>query len=205
MHELKELNHLQLSRFSYIVGLDEVGRGPLAGPVVAAAVILKENTIIPELTDSKKLSEKKRNALVPIIKDVALDWSIARAEVEEIDALNILVASLLAMRRAVLSLKIKPDFALVDGNKCPDLSCPSHAVIKGDSKIASISAASVLAKVERDQEMIAMEEVYPGYGFAKHKGYPTQLHMAALQNLGASIIHRKSYGPVQKIIRENNS
>lgn len=183
-----------------IAGVDEVGRGPLAGPVVAAAVILDPENPIEGLADSKKLTEKRREALVVEIKEKALAWSIARAEVEEIDRINILQASLLAMKRAVETLSHSPELALIDGNHCPDLGCRMEAIIKGDSKEPAISAASILAKVARDTEMAEMEQVYPGYGFAKHKGYPTKQHRDAILKLGITPIHRRSYAPVQKML-----
>jgi len=183
-----------------IAGVDEVGRGPLAGAVVAAAVILDPNNPIEGLADSKKLTEKRREKLFPMIQEGALAWCVARASEAEIDELNILQASLLAMRRAVLGLQIKPDRVLVDGNRCPDLPYPSEAIIKGDSLVPAISAASILAKVVRDREMVAFEETYPGYGFSKHKGYPTAQHIQALNALGITPIHRRSFGPVKKLI-----
>jgi ribonuclease HII len=160
-----------------IVGVDEVGRGPLAGPVVAAAVILDPNRPIEGLADSKKLSEKKRESMELAIKENSLAWSLGRAEVEEIDSLNILQASLLAMKRAVESLNISPSHALVDGNKCPDLACSVEAIVGGDSSEPVISAASIIAKVARDREMRELDIKYPGYGLAKHKGYPTKAHI----------------------------
>lgn len=183
-----------------IAGVDEVGRGPLAGPVVAAAVILDPAKPIEGLADSKKLTEKRREALVVEIKEKALAWSVARAEVEEIDRINILQASLLAMKRAVETLSHSPELALIDGNHCPELDCRMEAIIKGDSKEPAISAASILAKVARDSEMAEMEQVYPGYGFAKHKGYPTKQHREAILKLGITPIHRRSYAPVQKML-----
>ena len=183
-----------------IAGVDEVGRGPLAGPVVTAAVILDPNNPIAGLDDSKKLTEKKRIILAEQIKEKALCYSIARAEYTEIDELNIFQATLLAMKRAVAGLTMKPDRVLVDGKFCPDIPFPCEAVIKGDSRVAAISAASILAKVNRDNEMIAMEENYPGYGFAKHKGYPTKVHIEALEKLGITPIHRRSFKPVKKIL-----
>lgn len=183
-----------------IAGVDEVGRGPLAGPVVTAAVILDPEKPIEGLMDSKKLTEKKREMLAIEIKEKALCYSIARAEFSEIDTLNIFHATLLAMRRAVANLSIKPEMVLVDGKFCPEIPFPCEAVIKGDAKVAAISAASILAKVSRDNEMILMEEQYPGYGFAKHKGYPTKLHIEALQKLGITAIHRRSFKPVQKLL-----
>jgi ribonuclease HII len=191
-----------MTKSELIVGVDEVGRGPIAGPVVAAAVILDPNHSIEGLNDSKKLSEKKRDLLAPIIKEHALAWALGRAEVEEIDEINILQASLLAMKRAVEALAIKPSHALVDGNKAPDLACTVTTIIKGDEKEPAIAAASILAKVSRDQEMVEFEAVYPGYGLAKHKGYPTKQHLQALDDLGITPIHRRSFGPVKKKIKE---
>ena len=185
-----------------VAGVDEVGRGPLAGAVVAAAVILDPEKPISGLTDSKKLSEKKRDVLFDIIQRDALAWAIGRAEVEEIDSLNILHASLLAMRRAVEQLQPKAEYALIDGNRCPQLSCPSEAIVKGDLTVPCISAASIIAKVTRDREMEALDKTYPGYGLAQHKGYPTQVHMEALKKLGPSIIHRRSFGPVAALLAE---
>lgn len=184
----------------YVAGVDEVGRGPLAGPVVAAAVILDPKHRIDGLADSKKLTEKKRETLSDNIQNKALAWCIARADVEEIDEINILQASLLAMKRAVEGLKVSPSLALIDGNKLPDLSCEMEAIIKGDSKEACISAASIIAKVARDNEMIEMDKLYPGYGFAQHKGYPTKQHKEAIVRLGVTPIHRTSYAPVQKLL-----
>ena len=183
-----------------LAGVDEVGRGPLAGPVVAAAVILDPDRPIEGLMDSKKLSESRREQLAELIKERALSWSLGRAEVEEIDEINILQASLLAMQRAVEGLNIKPERALVDGNKLPKLPCPAEAIIKGDSLIASISAASIIAKVARDNEMLELDKKYPGYGLAKHKGYPTKLHLQALAEQGVSPIHRVSYKPVRQFL-----
>ncbi len=186
--------------FQFIAGVDEVGRGPLAGPVVAAAVILDPNKPIEGLADSKKLSESKRQQLALEIKEKAMAWSIARADIKEIDEINILQASLLSMKRAVETLSKSPDLALIDGNKLPDLPMAMEAIIKGDCKEACISAASIIAKVDRDDEMIAMDAIYPGYGFAKHKGYPTKQHREAIQTLGITPIHRRSYAPVQKLL-----
>ncbi len=182
-----------------MAGVDEVGRGPLAGPVVAAAVILDENFIIEGLADSKALTGGKREKLAVKIKEHSLAWAIGRAEFDEIDNINILKASLLAMKRAVEALSLTPDYVLVDGNHCPQISYPVEAIIKGDSKVAAISAASIIAKVTRDKEMEKMEESYPGYGFAKHKGYPTKQHLQALEDLGICPIHRRSYAPVRRI------
>lgn len=184
----------------YIAGVDEVGRGPLVGAVVTAAVILNPNQPIEGLADSKKLSEKRRIALAEEIKAKALSWSFGRAEPEEIDRLNILHATMLAMRRAVAGLAITPDFVLVDGNRIPPLPMPAQAVVKGDSLVAEISAASILAKVARDLEMAELDKQYPAYGFAQHKGYPTKLHFEKLAELGATPFHRKSFAPVAKIL-----
>ncbi len=184
----------------YIAGVDEVGRGPLAGPVVAAAVILDPERPIAGLADSKKLSEKRRDAMDQIIRENALAWSLGRAEVAEIDSMNILQASLLAMRRAVEALHIAPSHALVDGNKCPKLACSVEAIVGGDSSEPAISAASIIAKVARDREMVELDLKYPGYGLAKHKGYPTKVHLEALRELGVTEIHRRSFGPVRRLI-----
>ena len=183
-----------------LAGVDEVGRGPLAGPVVAAAVILDPARPIAGLADSKALTEKRRAALDIEIREKALAWALGRAEVEEIDALNILQASLLAMQRAVAALSIAPEYAVVDGNRLPLLLCPALAIIKGDQTVAAISAASIIAKVARDSEMIALDTHYPGYGLALHKGYPTKAHVLALDVLGVSAIHRRSFGPVRKLL-----
>ena len=188
----------------YIAGIDEVGRGPLAGPVVTAAVILDPNRPILGLADSKRLTEKSREILAATIKQDALAWAIGRAEPEEIDQLNILQATLLAMKRAVESLSIVPSHALVDGNQAPNLMCPVTTIIKGDQTEPAIAAASIIAKVSRDKEMILMEEYFPGYGFAKHKGYPTKMHQDALIKLGVSEIHRRSFKPVQLVIEAHN-
>lgn len=186
-----------------VAGVDEVGRGPLAGDVVTAAVILDPDKRVEGLDDSKKLSEKKRDYLFDLIQERALSWSIARCSVDEIDRFNILQASLLAMKRAVETLTIQPEHVLVDGNKIPDWSYQAEAVVKGDSRVACIAAASILAKVTRDREMERYECEYPGYGFAKHKGYPTQLHRDALQSLGVTPIHRRSYAPVKQVMDSN--
>jgi ribonuclease HII len=181
-----------------VCGIDEAGRGPLAGPVVAAAVILDPARPIAGLNDSKKLSEKKRDALAELIRERALAWCVAEATVEEIDRLNILHATMLAMQRAVAGLSIKPESALVDGNRCPKLAIPAEAVVKGDGKIASIAAASILAKTVRDAGMMVLHEQYPYYGFDRHMGYPTEAHRAALVEHGASPVHRRSFGPVAR-------
>lgn len=183
-----------------IAGVDEVGRGPLVGAVVTAAVILDPNNPIEGLMDSKKLSEKKRLALAEEIKAKALSWSLGRAEPAEIDELNILHATMLAMQRAVAGLHIQPDFILVDGNRPPLFSVPTQAVVKGDSLVAEISAASIIAKVARDQEMDELDKQFPQYGFAKHKGYPTKLHFEKLIEFGATPYHRKSFAPVKKVL-----
>ncbi len=187
---------------AYIAGVDEVGRGPLAGPVVTAAVILDPNNPIEGLMDSKKLSQKRRESLALEIKQKALSWSIGRSEVEEIDQINILNATMKAMTRAVNALSIKPHKVLIDGNRIPsDLMINAEAVIKGDSLVEEISAASIIAKVERDQEMEVMDKKYPEYGFAKHKGYPTKAHISALKASGITEIHRKSFKPVSDLIK----
>ena len=179
-----------------ICGIDEAGRGPLAGTVVAAAVILDPLQPIAGLNDSKKLSEKKRLLLADLIRQRAVAWSVASASVEEIDRLNILQATFLAMQRAVAGLSVRPEGAMVDGNRCPKLDMPCEAVVKGDGKIASIAAASILAKTVRDAEMLALHEQYPLYGFDRHMGYPTAAHFEALRTHGASPVHRRSFGPV---------
>nr|WP_205420612.1 ribonuclease HII [Ursidibacter arcticus] len=183
-----------------IAGVDEVGRGPLVGAVVTAAVILDPNNPITGLADSKKLSEKRRIALAEEIKQKALCWSLGRAEPDEIDQLNILHATMLAMQRAVAGLAIQPDFVLVDGNRIPPLTMPAQAVVKGDSLVTEISAASILAKVARDAEMDELDQRYPEYGFAQHKGYPTKLHFEKLAELGVTPFHRKSFAPVAKAL-----
>ena len=183
-----------------MAGVDEVGRGPLAGPVIAAAVILDPENPIQGLMDSKKINEKKRILLAKEIREKALSWAMGRAEHDEIDSINILQASLLAMKRAIESLSIQPELVLVDGVHCPDIIYKVEAVIKGDSKIPAISAASIIAKVARDSEMIALDSQYPGYGFSQHKGYPTKMHVNALKELGVSSIHRKSFAPVKQLL-----
>ncbi len=182
-----------------VCGIDEAGRGPLAGPVVAAAVILDPARPIQGLNDSKKLSEKKRVALAEEIREKAVAWCVAEANIEEIDRLNILHATMLAMQRAVAGLAVRPISALVDGNRCPKLEIPVEAVVKGDGKIASIAAASILAKTVRDAGMLELHALYPQYGFDRHMGYPTAAHFAALQAHGASPVHRKSFGPVAQL------
>lgn len=183
-----------------LAGVDEVGRGPLAGDVVAAAVILNPEKMITGLDDSKKLTERKREKLFPEIQQQALSWCVARANVDEIDELNILHASLLAMKRAVEGLAVQPEHVLVDGNKLPTWDYSAEAVVKGDSRVQAIAAASILAKVVRDREMVAFDTMYPGYGFAGHKGYPTKVHMNALASLGVTPIHRKSFAPVRRLL-----
>ena len=184
-----------------VADVDEVGRGPLAGDVVAAAGILAESP--PEgVTDSKMLSPERREALAERIRDEAVSWALGRATVAEIDELNILQASLLAMRRAVEALFIQPSLVLVDGNRLPKLSYEARAIVKGDLTEPSIGAASILAKVQRDAEMLALHEQYPEYGFDRHKGYPTKAHLAALETAGVSPVHRRSFGPVRRLLAD---
>lgn len=185
-----------------VAGVDEVGRGPLCGPVVTAAVILDPARPILGLNDSKKLSEARREALFDEIREKALAWCIARAEVEEIDRLNILQATMLAMQRAVEGLGVQPRLALIDGNRCPKLAVPSAPVIQGDGQVPAIAAASILAKVSRDREMCALDLIYPGYGLAGHKGYPTPAHLEALRRLGPTLIHRRSFAPVRILLEQ---
>ena len=182
----------------YVAGVDEAGRGPLAGPVYAAAVILDPAREIIGIADSKQLSARARQRLAAEIREHALAWAVARVDNLEIDRINILNASLSAMVFAVESLKIAPQLALVDGAICPRLGCEVRAVVRGDATVASIGAASILAKVSRDEEMERMELAYPGYGFARHKGYPTAEHLAALARLGICPIHRRSFAPVRR-------
>lgn len=186
----------------WVAGVDEVGRGPLAGPVVTAAVILDPQHPIADLADSKKLGEKKREQLAVQIREYALAYAIGRAEVAEIDELNILQATLLAMQRAVLAIRPLPHHVLVDGNRCPELPCSAEAVIQGDGRVAAISAASILAKVSRDREMRQLDKLYPGYGLAAHKGYPSPQHLQALQHLGPSPVHRRSFAPVRRLFED---
>lgn len=183
-----------------VCGVDEAGRGPLAGPVYAAAVILDVVHPIAGLADSKKLSEKKRDALAVEIKARAAAWAIAEASVEEIDDLNILQASLLAMKRAVEALSVRPQEVWADGLYCPDTGLPGRAVVKGDSSVAAISAASILAKTARDSFMLRLHQQYPQYGFDVHKGYPTAAHLAALRAHGVSSVHRRSFRPVRELL-----
>lgn len=185
-----------------IAGVDEVGRGPLVGDVVAAAVILDPANPIEGLTDSKKLSHKRREQLAIEIKERALAWCIASASPQEIDEINILHASMLAMQRAVEGLKITPDHVKVDGNRCPKLKLSVEAIVKGDAKVAEIGAASIIAKVYRDQQMVELDRAYPKYGFAKHKGYPTAEHLALLQQHGVLPQYRRSFGPVKRLLEE---
>ncbi len=197
---------VELTPFEYpqgyqlIAGVDEVGRGPLVGDVVTAAVILDPNNPIEGLNDSKKLSEKKRLALLPEIKEKALAWAVGRCSPEEIDELNILQATMVAMQRAIAGLKVQPDLVLIDGNRCPELPMDSQAVVKGDLRVAEISAASIIAKVVRDQEMEELDKQYPQFGFAKHKGYPTKAHFEVIEQHGVISEHRKSFKPVKKAL-----
>ncbi|HCG7914740.1 TPA: ribonuclease HII [Vibrio parahaemolyticus] len=186
--------------YQLIAGVDEVGRGPLVGDVVTAAVILDPNNPIEGLNDSKKLSEKKRLALLPEIKEKALAWAVGRCSPEEIDELNILQATMVAMQRAIAGLKVQPDLVLIDGNRCPELPMDFQAVVKGDLRVAEISAASIIAKVVRDQEMEELDKQYPQFGFAKHKGYPTKAHFEAIEQHGVISEHRKSFKPVKKAL-----
>ena len=193
MNWLEYENKVISSGYKNVCGVDEAGRGPLAGPVCAAAVILPEHTIIEGVNDSKKLSEKKREALFDIITEQAEDWSIGFATVEEIEEINILNAAMLAMKRAVEGLKIPVDFAIIDGNRKPSLNIDCEAVVKGDAKSMSVAAASILAKVSRDRILRQYAIDYPQYGFEKHKGYGTAAHIAALREFGPCPIHRKSF------------
>ena len=181
-------------------GVDEAGRGPLAGPVSAAAVILDPDRPIVGLDDSKRLTPRRREVLELEIQDKALAWAVAFASVEEIDRINILQASLLAMQRAVEALELTPRLALIDGNRCPRLTCVAEAVIGGDALVPVIGAASILAKVARDREMLWLDACHPGYGFARHKGYPTRDHVAALRKLGPCEQHRRSFRPVRELL-----
>ena len=195
----------QRPQVQLICGVDEVGRGPLVGAVVTAAVILDPNNPISGLNDSKKLSEKKRLQLAEEIKAKALSWSLGRAEVHEIDSLNILHATMLAMTRAVQGLHIQPEWALIDGNRVPkDIGVQASAVVKGDALVPEISAASILAKVARDEEMQQLDAAYPQYGFAGHKGYPTAEHLAAIKTHGVINEHRRSFKPVRDVLEQMN-
>ena len=189
-------------RCEYCAGVDEVGRGPLAGPVYAAAVVLDPFIGIDGLRDSKALSAKRREELNAIICSASADFSIGRVDVEEIDRINILEASLLAMQRAVNGLRVPLDFVLVDGNRAPPFSCPSGCLFKGDTKFDAIKAASIVAKVARDTEMCELDSLYPGYGFAQHKGYPTPMHLEALKRLGLCPIHRMSFTPCKELLHQ---
>ncbi len=197
---------VELSPFEYpagyqlIAGVDEVGRGPLVGDVVTAAVILDPNNPIEGLNDSKKLSEKKRLALLPEIKEKALAWAVGRCSPQEIDELNILQATMVAMQRAIAGLNVQPELVLIDGNRCPELPMDSQAVVKGDLRVAEISAASIIAKVVRDAEMEELDKQYPQFGFAKHKGYPTKAHFEAIEQHGVIDQHRKSFKPIKKAL-----
>ena len=185
-----------------VAGVDEAGRGPLAGPVVAAAVILDATRPIPGLRDSKQLTPGQRENLAVQIRNRSLAWAVAWADHEEIDRLNILQASLLAMARAVAALALEPLQVWVDGNRCPPVPQPVTAIVKGDSKVPAISAASILAKVERDAAMCRLDVLYPDYGFAVHKGYPTPAHLAALDEHGACAVHRRTFGPVRRCLEK---
>jgi ribonuclease HII len=188
-----------------IAGVDEAGRGPLAGPVTAAAVILDPEDLIVDLADSKRLSAARRAALEAEVTRRSLSWSVAWASVAEIDRLNILEATLLAMQRAVAALEVVPGCALIDGNRCPRLPCRTEGVVGGDARVPAISAASILAKEARDREMRRLDRLYPGYGLARHKGYPTREHLAALLALGPSPAHRRSFGPVRSALAPGRS
>jgi len=191
---------IDLTAYKLIAGVDEAGRGPLVGSVVAAAVILDEMQPIAGLNDSKKLTPKKRELLAEEIKEHAKAWSISSIEPEVIDEINILQASLLAMKKAIEGLLIEPDFALIDGNKLPGLRCKAQAIVKGDARVQSIAAASILAKVERDKQMFELHKLYPQYEFDRHKGYPTKVHMALLEEHGPCPEHRKTFGPVRRLL-----
>lgn len=199
-----ELFLVQLDYGSQLIaGVDEAGRGPLAGAVFAAAVILDPQQPLAGLRDSKKLSEARRDLLAPLIKQTALAWCVAQATVEEIDQLNILQATMLAMQRAVEGLKLRPDLVLIDGNRCPLLSVAARAIIKGDDKVEAISAASILAKTARDAALMALHETYPDYAFDRHKGYPTALHLERLREHGVSPVHRLTFAPVRALLKKS--
>lgn len=185
-----------------ICGVDEAGRGPLAGPVFAAAVILDRERPIPGLRDSKKLNEARRDELAPLIREHSIAWAVAKASEEEIDRLNILQASLLAMKRAVYALSTVPTLALIDGNKCPVMRIQSIAIVEGDDKIEAISAASILAKTARDAALVKLHKKYPQYGFDQHKGYGTALHLERLREHGPSVVHRRSFAPVRALLEK---
>ncbi|MEY8204959.1 MAG: ribonuclease HII [Bermanella sp.] len=202
MNEIIPQEHVLIQQAMVYCGVDEAGAGPLCGDVVAAAVILDPQNPIAGLNDSKKLSEKKREALFPQIKEKALAYCIARASVAEIEDINILHARMLAMTRAVNGLTLAPQHALIDGNRLPlNLCCDATAIVKGDALVAAIAAASVLAKVQRDHEMLALDAIYPQYGLAQHKGYPTKAHIAALNEHGPVDIYRKTFGPVKALLK----
>lgn len=185
-----------------VAGVDEAGRGPLAGPVYAAAVIFRKDEPVFGVADSKKLTGARREELFDRIQQEAAAWSIARAEVEEIDRLNILHATMLAMQRAVAGLSVPPDHVLVDGNRSPEFDCPSTPIVRGDDRVALIGAASILAKVARDRDLLRLDAEYPGYGFARHKGYGTKAHMQALRTLGPCPAHRRSFAPVRNLLQQ---
>jgi len=192
-----------MAKYQNCAGVDEVGRGPLAGPVYAAAVVLNPKKLINGLRDSKQLTAKRRVVLDEIIREESVAYSIARAEVSEIDEINILQASMLAMQRAVKGLSVVADFVWVDGNRSPEFDCDSKWLVKGDTKLDCIKAASILAKVARDKEMELLDKIYPVYGLARHKGYPTAFHLAALRKHGPSSIHRMSFAPCREWSRRN--
>jgi ribonuclease HII len=200
MSQMKLTLAYNLGAETLIAGVDEAGRGPLAGPVIAAAVILDPQRPIRGVADSKQLTPLQRSRLEVEIQARALSWAVGRAEVEEIDRINILQATLLAMQRAIAALDPAPRHALIDGDRCPRLPCPAVAIVQGDQKVAAIAAASILAKVARDREMEALDAHYPGYGFARHKGYTTREHVRALRRLGATPIHRRSFQPVYDVL-----
>jgi ribonuclease HII len=185
-----------------VCGVDEAGRGPLAGPVYAAAVILDPGRPIEGLRDSKKLTEARRNALAPLIREQALAWAVAECSHEEIDTLNILQATMLAMRRAVEALATMPTIALIDGNRCPQMTVRAHAIVEGDDKVHAISAASILAKTARDAALVQLHAAYPQYAFDQHKGYSTALHLARLREHGPCAVHRRSFAPVRALIAQ---
>lgn len=205
MNRISDTVSLEDDADTILAGVDEAGRGPLAGPVVAAAVVLSVSHPIDGLADSKTLSALRREALAVKIRTHATAWALGVASVEEIDQLNILQATLLAMQRAVSGLGLTPGLVLVDGNRAPNLFCPVRAVVRGDALIKSISAASILAKVARDAILQKLDSEYPGYGFAVHKGYPTAAHQRALEALGPSPVHRRSFGPVKRLLEINNN
>lgn len=190
---------------SLICGVDEAGRGPLAGPVFAAAVVFRQYHPVVGVADSKVLSARRREELAGMIRQQCLAWNIAHASVEEIDRLNVLQASLLAMRRAVLGLGLTPSMVLVDGNQRPQLDFPTRAVVRGDASVPQISAASILAKTARDAEMLRLHQLYPQYGFDRHKGYPTVAHLRAIKTYGVCKIHRRSFSPVRDALEHTGA